>query len=132
LRALSEKGLSHDGLLITAEEWTREGGRKAMDRFFTGKNGMDAVFCGNDLLAIGAMEAVRKSGRTVPGDIAVVGFDDIELASLVTPQITTVRQSQEQVASSACNLLFDRISGKEQGKPKEILIEPELIVRESA
>jgi len=131
-QALSEKGLKCDGLVSATEEWTRESGRKQMEKFLQDGQRLDAVFCGNDLLAIGAMEAVKKSGRTVPDDIAIVGFDDIELASLVTPQLTTVRQPLDKVASLACSLILDRIEGKEQGGPKEILIEPELIVRESA
>lgn len=131
-RALSEAGAKQKEIVIMSEEWTRESGRREMENYLENGGNPDGLFCGNDLLAIGAMEAVRKSGRSVPGDVALVGFDDIEQASLVTPQLTTVRQPHQKVASLACSLLLDRIEGRERGGPKEILVEPELIVRESA
>lgn len=132
LKALSERGVVQDEKLLSFGGWTKESGQKQMEKLLNSGEKIDAVFCGNDLLAIGSIQAIEKVGLKVPDDIGVVGFDDIELASLVRPKLTTVSQPQEKIASIVCNLLLDRIEGKEKGDPKEILIEPELIIRESA
>ncbi|NCO34745.1 MAG: LacI family transcriptional regulator [Armatimonadetes bacterium] len=131
-QALSEKGLQLDGELLSFDEWSRASGQKQMQELLNKAKPPDAVVCGNDLLAIGAMEAIENAGLAVPDDVAIAGFDNIELASLVRPRLTTVHQPQERIGGLACNLLLDRIEGKETGEPKEILIEPELVIRESA
>ncbi|MFA5089142.1 MAG: LacI family DNA-binding transcriptional regulator [Candidatus Omnitrophota bacterium] len=132
-KALSENGVAPDEKLLSfGEDWSMESGKKQMKDLLKANKIVDAVFCGNDLMAIGAMDTIQKKGLKVPDDIAVIGFDDIELASLVRPRLTTVVQHQEKVASTACSLLLDRIEGRQTGEPKEILIESELTIRESA
>ena len=132
LKALSEKGIVRNESFISFGDWTRDSGMKQMEKFLKLSEPPDAVFCGNDLMAIGAMESIENAGLKVPENIAVIGFDDIELACLVRPRLTTVIQFQEKISSIACDLLLDRIEKKETGEPKEILIEPELVIRESA
>ncbi|MDD3925650.1 MAG: LacI family DNA-binding transcriptional regulator [bacterium] len=131
-QALSEIGIEPDKDLLSFGAWNRIGGQTQMREIIESKKLPDAVFCGNDLLAIGAMEVIEEAGLKVPDDIAVVGFDDIEIASLVRPRLTTVVQPHAKIGSLACGLLLDRIEERETGESKEIMIEPELIIRESA
>jgi len=89
-----------------------------------------ALFAYNDISAIGAIRAFQEDGRQVPGDISVVGFDDIQGAAYNTPSLTTVRQPLIRMGTMAAQILLERIEGKED-YPPEIAIQPELIVRES-
>jgi LacI family transcriptional regulator len=90
----------------------------------------DAIVCGNDQMAIGAMSELQAAGIRVPADIAVVGFDDIHLGAMVTPRLTTVRQSMRLLGERACALLLDRIAEPAAARRLERL-PTELIVRES-
>lgn len=89
-----------------------------------------ALFAYNDISAIGAIRAVREAGRRVPEDISVVGFDDIRDAAYHLPSITTVRQPLRKMGEMAAQTLVDRIEGRKD-YPRQIAIEPSLIVRES-
>ncbi|MBN1446163.1 MAG: LacI family DNA-binding transcriptional regulator [Candidatus Omnitrophica bacterium] len=95
------------------------------------EKGVDAVVCGNDLLAVGVIKAAEKMNIKIPDDVAVTGFDDIFLGSLVKPALTTVRQPVD-IVKSGCECLIERIEGRKTGEPEEILFEPEIVIRESA
>jgi LacI family transcriptional regulator len=90
----------------------------------------DAIVCGNDQMAIGAMRELQAAGIRVPADIAVAGFDDIRLGALFTPPLTTVRQSLRLLGERACSLLLERIADPALPRRAERL-PTELIVRES-
>lgn len=94
------------------------------------KHRFTALFAYNDASAIGAIRAIREAGLTVPNDISVVGFDDIEGAAFHFPSLTTVRQPLHRMGSIAAQTMIDRLEGVEDW-PKQIAVEPELIVRES-
>ena len=81
--------------------------------------------------AVGACAAVRDMGRSVPDDVSVVGIDDITLAGLLYPPLTTVRQPIEELSEAAVDLLVKRIEGREAGPSRHIVFEPQLVVRES-
>jgi DNA-binding LacI/PurR family transcriptional regulator len=89
-----------------------------------------AVFAFNDVSAIGAIHSLREAGLRVPEDVSVVGFDDIPLAAFQNPALTTIRQPLEQMGATAARALLDRIQGATEF-PDEILVEPELAVRQS-
>jgi DNA-binding LacI/PurR family transcriptional regulator len=89
-----------------------------------------ALFAYNDLSAIGAIRAFQEEGLSVPKDVSVVGFDDIQGAAYNTPSLTTVRQPLIRMGTIAAQTLLERIESKKQD-PREIAIEPELVVRES-
>jgi LacI family transcriptional regulator len=91
-----------------------------------------AVFAANDMMAMGALLAVREAGLLVPRDVALVGFDDTPITKLVTPSLTTVTQFQEELGRRAAEMLFERLAGTvpERGRNEEMPYE--LIVRESA
>lgn len=90
-----------------------------------------ALFAFNDISAIGAIRAFRESGRRVPEDISVVGFDDIASAAFHIPALTTIRQPLKQMGSMAAEFLLRRIAEPNASWPDEVQVEPELLVRES-
>jgi len=90
-----------------------------------------AIFCFNDIAAIGAIRALKDAGLTVPGDVSVVGFDDIQSAAYSTPSLTTVRQPLLEMGRRGAQTLLDRIANSEKEFPAEIVMAPELVIRES-
>ena len=133
-RAGYRDGLEAAGLERTADltedgEPSEEGGRDAMRALLERHPELDAVFAYNDVMALGALEALAEAGRRVPEDVALVGCDDVRLASLVTPALTTLRIDLYRLGRQAAELLFERIRG---GPARRIVVEPELVVRASA
>lgn len=94
------------------------------------KNPFTALFAYNDLSAIGAIWAFREAGLDVPGDVSVVGFDDIPMAVFSNPELTTIRQPLQQMGRIAAKTLIDQIERRAEFQP-EIVIEPELVIRAS-
>ena len=91
-----------------------------------------ALFAFNDISAIGAIQALRESGKRVPEDVSVIGFDDIQSAAYQNPGLTTVRQPLRQMGVIAAETLLSRINSPRQTEyPKEIVVKPELIIRAS-
>ena len=90
----------------------------------------DAVFCGNDLIAIGALKALKENQFNIPNDIGVIGFDDINMCAFVTPGITTIKQPKYQMGYQATRMLINFIENKSV-KNKNVILETELIVRGS-
>jgi LacI family transcriptional regulator len=90
-----------------------------------------AIFCFNDIAAIGAIRALKDAGLSVPGDVSVVGFDDIQSAAYATPSLTTVRQPLREMGKRGAQVLLERIADREKSFPAEIVMTPELVVRES-
>jgi LacI family transcriptional regulator len=90
-----------------------------------------ALFCFNDITAMGAIRAIKDAGLDVPGDISVVGFDDIISAAFSTPSLTTVHQPLFEMGQKGAHILLERIANREKQFPAEIEMRPELVVRES-
>ncbi|WP_211716278.1 LacI family DNA-binding transcriptional regulator [Nocardiopsis sp. MG754419] len=130
-RALRDFGLESDENLITTGPFTRAGGARGAHRLL----GMDpmpqALVCGNDLMAVGALDAIRERGLSVPGDIAVTGYDDIEAASLLSPRLTTVHNPAFEIGRACARLFLDRLSGSSVEGVREVVLPQKLIVRES-
>ena len=110
---------------------TVQGGRQIAESLLKAHPEISALFCFNDMVAIGALQASRELGLDVPRDLAIVGYDDIPMAALVTPALTTVRVEVEDMGRIATQLLIDRLEGCAQGC-ENILTQPELVVRASA
>jgi DNA-binding LacI/PurR family transcriptional regulator len=106
-------------------------GYKPMKALLEKSRDFTAIFCFNDISAIGAIRALKDVGCSVPGDISVVGFDDIQSAAYSTPSLTTVRQPLFEMGRRGAEVLLDRIANREKEYPGEIVMAPELIVRES-
>jgi DNA-binding LacI/PurR family transcriptional regulator len=105
-----------------------EGGQAATTRLL--RHGVTGVICGSDVLALGAIRAVRRAGLSVPGDVSVVGYDDSAFMNCTDPPLTTVRQPIEAMGKAAVALLVSQIENAVV-YPEELLFEPELVVRGS-
>ncbi|MFC1975573.1 LacI family DNA-binding transcriptional regulator [Chloroflexota bacterium] len=110
---------------------TVQGGQESARELLTTHPELTALFCYNDLIAVGALQACANLGRRVPDDVAVAGFDDIALAALVTPSLTTCRVPRYELGMQAMRLLLAQVGDGSNGYT-EILLRPELIVRDSA
>jgi LacI family transcriptional regulator len=128
--ALRAAGRTVDPELIRPGAPYREDGLIAAKSLLAARPDIDALYCYNDLVAIGAVQACAELGLRVPDDIAIVGYDDILFAGLVTPALTTLRISKYHVGAAAAQMLFERING--QTEQNEIIMTPELVIRASA
>jgi LacI family transcriptional regulator len=129
--ALAMAGLFLEPAWIHACAPTVAGGQQGAAQLLQARPDLTALFCYNDLVAVGALQAAAGLERRVPQDLAVVGFDDILLAGLVTPALTTCRVPLYELGSQAARSLLARIQGC-PGDCREIVLQPELIVRQSA
>ena len=109
-------------------DYTREGGAAAMRTLLERRPDLDAVFVGSDLMAAGALQALREAGRRVPQDVAVGGFDDSGLAATLDPPLTTMRQPLDQIAGEMVRLLVELVEG---GEPAPVTLPTSLVVRAS-
>jgi LacI family transcriptional regulator len=132
VRAVIDAGLTVDPELLVAGDWTRPGGRTAMERLLAMPDRPDAVFCANDLMAIGAIEAIHEAGLDVPGDVAVAGFDDVDAASMVNPPLTTAVNPSYETGVAAGRLLLSRLTHEYDGVGRRVEVPCPLVVRESA
>ena len=130
--ALEAAGLYDARLVIPTKRLLRSSGAEAAERLLELPRKPDALFCFNDLVALGAIHVLRRHGVRVPDDVAVVGFDDSEEAGYSNPTLTTVRPDKEGIAKAAVELLVGRLNGSRRDEaPKELVLEHRLIVRES-
>jgi LacI family transcriptional regulator len=129
-KALMEASLEIDKKLILMGDFQFEGGYKSAKKLLRMKKIPTAIFACNDLMAIGAICAIKEAGMRVPQDISVVGFDDIALASFYSPKLTTVIQPKYKMGKLAASMLIERIKNKEMA-PRRKLLKTELIIRES-
>ena len=106
-------------------------GYKPMQALLERTREFTAIFCFNDIAAIGAIRALKDAGLSVPGDVSVVGFDDIQSAEYATPSLTTVRQPLVEMGRRGAQVLLERIAASNKDLPTEIVMAPELIARES-
>lgn len=132
-KALDEAGIGFRRIIQTEKDITRqkECGYQAMKRFLSTHPEISALFAVNDSVAIGALRAIREAGLRVPDDIAVVGYDDDEMASFLDVPLTTIAQQKGKMGKIAVKLLLERINGWERGAFQHIQIEPRLVVRAS-
>lgn len=106
---------SYEEHIVVDEEFSELGGTRAAELILGGSFVPTAIFAANDLMAIGVMQTLRDRGIHIPRDIAVVGFDDIPAARLVTPSLTTVAQFQRQMGERAAQTLMERLRGAKTG-----------------
>ena len=128
-QALAERDLAPVDIEL-ADDWQLGAGYRAMARLLGRGADFTAVFCAGDLLAIGGMAALRERGRRVPRDVSVISIDDVDLAAYLDPPLTTVSQSIGRMATSGIQLLFELLAGREP-EPLKVVIQPELVVRQS-
>lgn len=131
-RALSGAGLRPVAPSPVRSDWTRAGGAAILPSVLACSPPPTAVFCSNDRSAIGVIDAARERGLDVPGDLAVVGFDDIEEAAMTTPPLTTVRNPAFETGEAAGTLLGDRMAGAFRGPARAVKLPATLVVRASS
>jgi LacI family transcriptional regulator len=128
--ALSDFSLPIDQALIYEGNFSQQCGRLGAEFFLDMAHPPTAIFASNDDSAVGAMEAARGRGLAIPADLSIIGFDDIPMARVLSPRLTTVRQPLTEMGSTAAQLLLDQIHNP-AGKHQSIILPIELIVRES-
>lgn len=135
LRGLKENGLERvDGASIFPGASLPEVISSVTDLLqgFPIKGRPTAFLAGNDIIAISAMKALAQLSLAVPDEVAIIGYDGIDLAELVTPSLTTLHQPQAKIASDVADVLTGRIHGRIQSKARHLVYEPQLIIRDSA
>jgi LacI family transcriptional regulator len=129
--ALKEHDLKFDPDIIQNCNPSVEGGRTSTKQLLREHPKLTALFCFNDLVAIGALQCCQQLGRKVPDDLAIIGYDDIPMASWVTPALTTCKVKFEEMGKAAMQLLIDHINDCE-GDCNNVVLEPQLVIRNSA
>lgn len=130
--SMRECGITPTPALIVQGDHTLEGGMAAMQKLLAAKNMPTAVMCSNDMTAIGVLHAMYRAGLRVPDDLSVIGFDDIHIAEVTIPPLTTVQMSRFDLARAAVNALRACAEGTGKTAEKhEYNIKTHLVVRES-
>jgi DNA-binding LacI/PurR family transcriptional regulator len=128
---LAAAGRSVDDRLVARGDFGQESGAAAMRELLYREPGIDAVFCANDLMALGALQTLRDAGRQVPRDVAVVGFEDAPVALSAHPPLTTVHQSPEKMGREMVALLLATMTDPDQERPG-MMLPTHLVVRDSS
>lgn len=128
---LKDCGLKIDPELIVECRFSKELAYHATKRFLSMNKSPTAIFAENDFMALGVREAILDTGLKIPEDIALVGFDDIAVAALRGVEITTISQKKYEMGSLAVKILIDKIEKKPPPMVSQIVLEPEIIVRNS-
>lgn len=134
--ALGTAGLEAASPLIVEANWTAQSGEAALKTLLERRPTLDAVFACNDQMALGALRHCHASGRRVPDDLSIVGFDNTPESAYFWPALTTVRQHLAELGRVAVNELHRQIERRGQSKPSDLpashVLQPELIIRESS
>lgn len=131
LAALSGAGLEPEEILLREGDYSPISGYEQTRALLLNGGGMDAVMCGNDQMAIGAIRALREAGLRVPEDVAVMGFDNNFPGTLITPSLSTMSVPKQRLGQEAVELLLWRIQQGEQAPPRMIEIDANLVIRQS-
>jgi len=127
--ALRQKRLNPDRLPVVEAQYTLEDGSRAFRELMSRKPAPTAIICGNDVLAAGALSEARRMGLKVPEDVSVTGFDDIDIATVVEPPLTTVHVPHRRMGQAAASILLNRIAGEQNASNAEF--ETEIVERGS-
>ena len=130
IKAMEEAGLMPDPELRTEGDWTAESGEEAIQRLLDLGKPLSAIFVQNDRMACGVVRRLSESGYDVPGDISIIAYDDIPMASYTYPALTTIRQPLEQFGIEAANIIINKINNG-KSEPVNIRLKPELVERNS-
>ena len=118
--AIADAGLAADALQLIETPYGIANGSRAFCELMSGPNAPTVVMCGNDVLAIGALQGAKKMGLRVPDDVSITGFDDIELASIASPELTTVHVPHREMGNRAAHMLIDMVNGTPPEKSVEL------------
>lgn len=129
-KALQDYNIEYDSNLIKYGDYSFKSGQVAAKAFLNMKDRPTAVFAISDMMAIGVLKELKNNGIKVPDDIAVAGFDNINIASMYDPALTTISQHQYDLGCTSMELLLKQVRG-EQEEPQDLFLDYELIIRES-
>jgi LacI family transcriptional regulator len=129
-RALEEAGISYDENLVLRGDYHAQSGLEITHSILKMNLRPTAIFALNDLMALGALRAAAEADCSVPDDLAVVGYDDLEIARFTNPPLTTISQPKKAIGAQAVSLLVDRMSQKSRA-PSRLVLPPELVIRRS-
>jgi len=127
--AYADRGLTYDRSLFRESRFSFDAGYENARAFFSEKQDVTALFAMSDTVAVGAIRALKDLGKSVPGDVSVVGFDGIDITRFTLPRLTTVEQPVDEIARRSVNLLLDMM--EKEAAPRHILVEAALRKRES-
>lgn len=127
--ALSDLGIPFDSALVADGEFTADGGKRAFLSMIEKASDVTAVFAASDLMALGVLVGVKERGLSVPNDLSVVGFDNIEMAAICSPPLTTLDQPRYELGQTAARTLIAACNG--ETPPSRVLMKASLIVRGS-
>jgi len=131
-QAIGAAGLPIDERAVAAGDWASPSGADAFTSLLESYPEMDAVFAGNDQMALGALSVCHRRGLSVPGDVAVIGFDGVSEAEHFTPSLSTMRQPLREMGLAAVTELLARVNAGDDELPvKHVVLDVELVVRES-
>jgi LacI family transcriptional regulator len=132
-RALEEFNVDFDrDYVFEVKDFDFRDGKAGLAKFLSMGKKLDAVFCAaGDYTAMGLMEEARKRGIKIPQDMSVVGYDGLDLSAIVNPPLTTIKQSINELGKEAYKIAVDAANGRLK-EPKNIVLQPELVIRESA
>lgn len=130
-KALAEKGLLVPDEWIFSNVFDLEDGKRVLRTMMYLKETPTAVFTGSDQVAAGMIMAAKAMGKSVPGDIAIIGFDDQPICKVVEPALTTIRQPIEELGTTAMEVMIDLIAIKKELNHQEILLPYDLVIRDS-
>ncbi|TDX51573.1 LacI family DNA-binding transcriptional regulator [Orenia marismortui] len=130
-KAIDNFDLDYKEEWIIEGDFSKESGYQAMKKLLRLEDRPKAVFIANDLMAIGAYEAIFEMGLEIAEDISVVGYDDIEIASIIKPGLTTMTQPKYKLGQTAADILIAKIDSKEDVDDEDIILNPKLIIRDS-
>lgn len=131
-RALAAAGREPGSLMeLTMAAMTAKAGQQAAEQLLEQGRLPDALFCANDLLALGMLRGLLQAGVRVPDDVSLIGYDDIDFASASTVSLTSIRQPTYRLGQVATELLLDECDNPETHAHQQIMFQPELVVRES-
>jgi LacI family transcriptional regulator len=135
-QVLVESGVEVNSCWVSEGDWSAASGEECMRRMLEQEPNIDAVFAGNDQMALGALGAIHASGRRVPEDIVAVGFDNTPESAYFWPSLTTVNQRLIEVGRAAVQVLHRRIEARRGGidntNANATILQPELIIRRSS
>jgi LacI family transcriptional regulator len=131
IQALDKFKIPYDGSIVVQGKYSEKQSYNAVKKLLSAEKRPDAIFASNDLMALSAMEAIMSSGLKIPDDIAVVGFDDIEIASHSAIQLTTVSQNRKMMAEIAIDSLRKMIQKEARHLPTQVILKPVLANQEN-
>ena len=131
-RALIENGLPPESLKIISCDETIDASYQCAKELLIEQNMPDAIFIWNDKLVLGVMNAIFERGLKIPDDIAIMGYDDLEISKYLSPPLTTIAQDSRRIGEIAAHILIEKIESEaKRNQISQIILKPALVVRQS-